>query len=1224
MRTLAIRFLAFSALMCLLAGCSNGTSKVAVTPDQRSVDGDVAEEGGRVGGDGILPDDMVGGEGRGEDWYVDPEAAQEEADGSAEVPMGTPCNSNTDCGNGYCIEGPEGKMCTSTCTEGCPPGWTCKTILEGPDEQWMCVPEFFDLCKECSDSDECGEDGDQCVEVAGEGAFCGISCELDKDCPLGYACNNVTMVEGGKAKQCIPATGSCGCKAGNQGETRYCEIANQHGLCAGEKVCLGKEGWSPCNALTPAPEVCDGIDNECDGKADDGFPDEDLDDIANCVDPDDDNDGLLDEDDNCPLKHNPAQYDMDKDGEGNACDTDDDGDGDPDEFDCYPLDDAAYHGAVETCDGVDNNCNGQVDEGYPDYDLDGMVNCVDGDDDNDDDPDVTDCGILNANVYHGALEACDGLDNDCNGKTDEGFPDKDGDGVADCVDVDTDGDGDPDLTDCAPFIAAINSFAKEVCDGIDNNCNKQVDEGYPDFDKDGLANCIDNDDDNDGAADKVDCEPLDAETYPGAVELCDGFDNNCNSKVDEGYPNFDGDGEVDCIDFDDDNDGDPDVVDCNPFNSKIFHDAEEVCDGQDNDCNNVVDQPGAVGCAFFYKDKDDDGWGMNNKSLCICGPDGEYTASQPGDCDDSTWAINPDGTEVCNNQDDDCDGVKDNSGSLGCKNYYHDIDGDGYGSGAATCICWPNDVATTLNGGDCDENNPSVNPGAPELCDGKDNNCNKAIDEGVGSTCGNCDPTCHEVGIGPDGTEDFSIDEENSSGVDVDENGFLTLNKEEVSLAFIWVANSGEQTVTKLDTITGKELGRYNICSDPSRTSVDLYGDVWAGCRADGGVAKIHVYEKNCIDKNKDGTITTSKDGNGDGKISGGEMLAKGQDECVRFIAYPGGSCQRAVGVDKENHAWVGEWYGGVLRRCHPDDGHVVQSIGIPTNPYGLVIDKNGIIWVSGRGNGTLVRVDPKSGATSSYKPNLGCFDPYGINLDYKGRVWIANCCCWHVGYRFDPSTGQWAAAGMTARPRGVAGAADGRVYIANDQSDQVAVVDSDAAQTIAYVGLGGGRFPIGMAVDFDGYIWAVNNSSSSASKIDPATNKVVLEHATGSNPYTYSDMTGYSLHTYTAPQGYYQHVIPGSTTGKTKWSSLELNVTTNGKSYVKIRLRAADTVATLGQVDFQGPYGPFPPNVFPMDLAAIPNLNGKYLQVEIIMVPDEDGNTPLLKGVTVQYHTVL
>jgi len=1223
----AIGVLAVVGLVVWLTGCTGQAASV--------LQQDKDQKGGTNGTDTRKPGDVQGREGDSvtgdvrnqEDTWKPFEPEEEVAEETTEpedAPMGSPCNDNDDCGFGYCIQGPEGKVCTHTCTDGCPPGWDCQELdFGGPDPAFVCVPQYFSLCAMCESDADCGAQGNRCVTVPGEGYFCGMVCTVDAECPMGYLCNSALTISGLTAKQCVPTTGSCNCKAGNQGEKRYCENANQYGTCDGEKTCLGAEGWSECDAPDPAPEECDGVDNDCDGKIDDGYLDTDSDGVADCQDPDNDNDGLVDEEDNCPDHANPGQYDLDEDGEGNACDLDDDGDGDPDETDCFPLNPLAHHGAKEKCDGVYNNCNGQVDEGFMDTDLDGMADCVDPDDDNDNDPDETDCDPLDFNVYNGAMEACDGLDNDCNGKSDEGFPDTDGDGIANCVDVDTDGDGDPDQTDCAPFNPDVHTWAQEACDGIDNNCNTQVDEGYADYDQDGLANCIDNDDDDDGDLDESDCASLNEDVYNGAMESCDGFDNNCNSKVDEGFPNFDGDGEKDCIDNDDDNDGSPDIVDCDPFSEAIYPGAKEICDGLDNDCNSEVDEPGASGCSVFYKDKDDDGWGMDNKFLCLCGPDDEYTAAQPGDCDDSTWAINPNGAEVCNNLDDDCDGIKDNENSLGCKEYYIDADKDGFGSGLPKCICWPNADYSTLNSGDCNEADATIHPDMPEDCDNIDNNCNGEVDEGVGSSCGNCDPSCHEVEIGPGGGEPYTLDDENASGVAEDDDGYLKLDQEQVSLAFIWIANSGEHTISKLDTITGVETGRYSACSNPSRTSVDLYGDVWAACRSDGGVAKIHVYEKNCIDKNNNGQIETSRDLNGDGVIQGNEMYSKGKDECVRFITYPGGSCQRAAGVDSENYAWIGEWHGKTLRRLHPDDGHVVQQIGIPANPYGLVVDGNGIIWVSGRGGSKLVRVDPKTNKVNSYSSNLGCLQPYGITLDYKGRPWIGNCCCWHVGYRFDPSNNTWAAAGVHARPRGVAGAANGRMYIANDQSSQVAVVDSDSMQTLAYINLGSNRFPVGMAVDFDGFVWAVNQKTSSATKIDPANNSIVLEHKVGSSPYTYSDMTGYSLHTYTAPQGYYQHIVPGASSGQTFWTLLDVNVTTAGESYVKIRLRAADTVSGLANAIWQGPYGPFPPNVFPMDLTAIPGLEGKYLQVEFIMVPDEESNSPLLKGFAVQFHSL-
>ncbi|MBM4371982.1 MAG: hypothetical protein FJ098_10025, partial [Deltaproteobacteria bacterium] len=790
-------------------------------------------------------------------------------------------------------------------------------------------------------------------------------------------------------------------------------------------------------------------------------------------------------------------------------------------------------------------------------------------------------------------------------------------------DIDTDGDGDPDLTDCQPTNGAVYEGAAELCDGLDNNCNGQVDEGFPDIDGDKLANCMDPDDDNDGDPDVTDCEPTNPAMFSGGVELCDGKDNNCNGKMDEGYPDLDGDGEANCYDLDDDGDGDPDVSDCNPVDPDSFHGNPEICDEKDNDCDTAVDEIGATGCTNYYKDKDDDGFGMATQVQCLCAPQSTYTAIQPGDCDDSSWAVHPGVMEFCNNQDDDCDGTTDNPGALGCVVRWEDPDGDDFGTGVPLCLCWAQGLYTATAGGDCDEADVDINPGMDEECDGIDNNCDGQVDEGVSGTCGTCDPSCHQVDVGPGGDEEFTLEDENSSGLAEDDQGSLVLDTTQVSLAFIWIANSGEHTVSKLDTITGKETGRYRTCNNPSRTAVDLYGDVWVACRDDGGVAKIIVYEANCPDTNGNGSIQTSRDLNNDGHITGAELLPKGQDECVKFIVYPGGSLQRAAGVDKDNHGWVGDWYGSTLRRLHPDTGAVVRTIsGLPAQPYGLAIDGQGVIWIAGRGGNLLVRVDPATNPAqvNSYSCPLGSFSPYGIALDWKGRVWMGNCCSKHVGYRFDPASGQWAQATTSNRPRGVVGASDGRVFIANDESHQVAVINSDTLQTLGYISLGSGRFPVGMAVDFDGYIWAVNQTSGSATKIHPQTLAKVGEYTVGSGPYTYSDMTGYSLHNYTSPQGYYQHIIPGGPAGATHWSQVTVDASFQGASTLKIRVRSADTVSALPQATWMGPFGPYPPNVFPLDLDPLA-LTGKYLQVEVILLPDEDGMSPLVKGFSVQFH---
>ena len=356
-------------------------------------------------------------------------------------------------------------------------------------------------------------------------------------------------------------------------------------------------------------------------------------------------------------------------------------------------------------------------------------------------------------------------------------------------------------------------------------------------------------------------------------------------------------------------------------------------------------------------------------------------------------------------------------------------------------------------------------------------------------------------------------------------------------------------------------------------------------------------------------------------------MLPQGADECVRFVVKPAGvKMIRAVGVDKENYGWVGDWHGALLWRLHPDTGAVVDTIPIGCNPYGITIDQKGIIWVSGRGCAALIRVDPVTKGVTKYKAN-SVYNPYGINVDIFGKIWVGNCCSHQAGYRFDPLTGGFDSVNTLDRPRGVATSIEGYVFVANDLSNSVAKINAKTMKNEGQVGLGPGRFPLGMAIDYDGFVWAVNQQKGSATKIDPKTMQIVGEYPVGSGPYTYSDMTGYTLHNFTAPRGHYTTVFGFVHSGGTvneyakeqvDWESVNVEAIVPAEAYLKLRFRVADDLKKLEQATWSQEIGPFPPLSFPYQLASGgTKVIGRFLQVEVIMQAGTDKKSPLVKMIS-------
>ena len=311
--------------------------------------------------------------------------------------------------------------------------------------------------------------------------------------------------------------------------------------------------------------------------------------------------------------------------------------------------------------------------------------------------------------------------------------------------VDVDGDGYDNTVDCDDFDATVFPNTIEYCDGIDNNCNGEVDEG--------VGTEYFRDDDGDGFGDATDsifacnrpegfivigndCDDSNADSFPGAAEICDEQDNDCDGETDEGlldglYLDVDGDGYGDpaepinnCADdltrFADN------PLDCDDSNAEIHFDAVEICDEIDNDCDGAIDEPGS-GAQLWYADVDGDGFGDPMVT--------DYACERPlgfidnaDDCDDSNDAKYPFADELCNLQDDDCDGFVDED-AIDPNTFYLDADSDGFGDTNYTTVSCNQPIGYVSNALDCNDATSAISPNAPEICNQTDNNCNGIEDD---------------------------------------------------------------------------------------------------------------------------------------------------------------------------------------------------------------------------------------------------------------------------------------------------------------------------------------------------------------------------------------------------------------------------------------------------------------------------------------------------------------
>lgn len=338
---------------------------------------------------------------------------------------------------------------------------------------------------------------------------------------------------------------------------------------------------------------------------------------------------------------------------------------------------------------------------------------------------------------------------------------------------------------------------------------------------------------------------------------------------------------------------------------------------------------------------------------------------------------------------------------------------------------------------------------------------------------------------------------------------FCNQGEGEVEASYIWIANSTQGTISKIDTQTMVEEGRYqtrpDLSGSPSRTSVSLTGNVVVANRS-GGLTKFYANPDDCVDSNGSGSINTSNNAS---------WLPWGAEECMAWHTPMAYASQRPVAWTQGEFDQVAcrttnekIWTSGAnatidVMLVDGDTGIVEDTIPLPGvnagfyGIYGAAVDSEGNFWGSQLGGGTLVNINLETRLVRTWPTPAG---GYGMTVDSDGYVWT---CSFNAG-RFDPVTETWQQAGVGGSG-GCMADANGILWMA---SNPVVGINTTTLAVEYSINLPSSVH--GVSIDFEGNVWGVSIGST-AYRIDPASG-LFDTFNTLVGAYTYSDMTGFAL----------------------------------------------------------------------------------------------------------------
>ncbi len=500
---------------------------------------------------------------------------------------------------------------------------------------------------------------------------------------------------------------------------------------------------------------------------------------------------------------------------------------------------------------------------------------------------------------------------------------------------------------------------------------------------------------------------------------------------------------------------------------------------------------------------------------------------------------------------------------------------------------------------------------------------------------------------------DFDLGTLDGVNHDAPGNNQLQLNRIGTTFPVLWIANAGEDTLSRIDTNLNKETARYRTGFGPagqaghsshlgnayagpapSRTAVDINGNAYVLNRHFDGKSAvlIKILAEGGIDRNGNTVIDTSSDLDNNGVINGAEIKPLAdtngngyidaneiQDERIAWAVrvpdgvtapFVNGRLGRSLCIAPDGNLWVGLFDSRAYYKVSSSNGATLSGPhAFPVTPYGCLVDSAGILWSADLGN-SLGRLD------TSNPSNVTSFNfsmsNYGIAIG-NNRVYLAT----YGGAngkpfaRFNPGTNTFdTPAASNYGALGIAVDGSGNIIAGNYSSGGVTKFDSSGAVLWSRPNQGGTGEVRGVAIDANNDVWLIHRTTANVSKFRGSDGTPLGVFPVGDQPYTYSDAAGFAIRNSTNNTGTWTAVLDGSSNGLA-WGTLQWNDLVPAGASVQVQVRTADTVLGLPLVA----YAPVAKNV-------AFSATGRFLQVQVRFNANTAGESPLLYDLTVQSRT--